>query len=1073
MSTDLQLLRNKISKKGIIRLFVRHHTAANLLMAMLILLGGAALLKLNTQLMPTFTINYINISTSWSGASPDDVEASILRPLEAEVRFLSAVEKVTAYATEGNGGITIQFESDADMTVAMSAVERAVASVRNLPAEADAPIITKIEFFEPVASISVSGPFGERALIKYTIDIRDGLLEAGIDKIDFSGKRDQEIAVNVDPLAIEKTNLSLGDIARKIATGTLDRPSGTLEGTAQKSLRMFGVGQSASDLGGIELNIGTKGERLLLSDIANIDTQYNPDQTVGVMANNRAIVLEIKRAPSADTLKTMEIMHGYLAEVKATLPKSLDITTFNVTGEYVRERINLLVSNGLSGLVLVVLVLFVFLNARIAFWVAAGVPVAIMATLAVMYLFGTSINMISMFALIMMLGIIVDDAIVVAEEAETQMRNGLSPMDAAQLGATRMMKPVIAAALTTIAAFLPLAMIGGFMGQVMITFPIVVISVLIASLIECFLILPGHLRHVKYKGRGDKRNFFRRYFDNGFEFFRDKMFVPVAAFSFRWRWATVAGSFATFIVAVGFITSNTVGFDFFPQAEGEEIQLRVEFSSGADLDAMKRDVVRLEDTLREVELNLGGTKNSLVETVYTSISGGTDPEANIRVQLTKAENRDVRTSTILDAWQDAAPVLPTVENLIIQENRGGSGGAEIDYRLSGGSLAVLKTASRDMQEQMSRLPGVSGLDDNFPVGKRELILELTPRGGALGFTIDNISGQLRNNFQGLTARSFPTLVGDVDVKVQLAEQEGSMSSLRNFRLKSPTGKYVQLSEIVTFEERVGASLIRKTDGKISITVTGEVNPDLMTGDEVRAEIEKNILPGILAKYGIEHTLGGQGLEQAEAFLDMQIGAILGLSLIYITLAWVFASYTRPFVVMMIIPFGFVGALFGHYVMGFNLTMMSIFGLLGLAGILVNDSIILVSRIDEYIEAGADMYHAAVMGAKDRLRAVLLTSLTTMGGLTPLMFEKSLQAQFLIPLAITMVFGLLAATVLVLILVPATIGLMQDIGNFFSWVWNGREWRHFTKRVGIAKRVDFTKRIDINKPDAKTDIEAAE
>ena len=424
--------------------------------------------------------------------------------------------------------------------------------------------------------------------------------------------------------------------------------------------------------------------------------------------------------------------------------------------------------------------------------------------------------------------------------------------------------------------------------------------------------------------------------------------------------------------------------------------------------------------------------------------------ANIRVQLTKAETRDVRTTTILDAWQDAAPILPSVENLIIEENRGGSGGKEIDYQLSGASLEVLKAASTEFQEQVALLPGVTGMDDNFPVGKRELIMRLTPRGGALGFSIDNISGQLRNNFQGLTARSFPAISGDIDVKVQLADQEGSMSSLRNFRLKSPTGKYVQLSEIVSFDEKNGASLIRKMDGKISITITGEVTPDIMTGDEVRAEIKKSILPDILSKYAVEHKVGGLGLEQQEALNDMMLGAYLALSLIYITLAWVFASYTRPFVVMMIIPFGFVGALFGHYAMGFNLTMMSVFGLLGLAGILVNDSIILVARIDEYIEAGSDMYHAAVLGAKDRLRAVLLTSLTTIGGLVPLMFEKSLQAQFLIPLAITMVFGLLAATVLVLILVPATIGILHDIGNFFSWIWNGKNWRHFTTRAGVKK-----------------------
>ena len=785
-----------------------------------------------------------------------------------------------------------------------------------------------------------------------------------------------------------------------------------------------------------------------MRDIASINTQFDPDQEIGVMGDTRAIVLEITRTATSDTLQTMNIMNDYLEKIDGTLPQSLEVKTFNVTGEYVKERIWLLINNGASGLVLVALVLFIFLNSRIAFWVAAGVPVAIMATMVVMYLLGTSINMISMFALIMMLGIIVDDAIVVAEEAETQMRNGMSIMDAAQLGATRMMRPVIAAAITTIAAFIPLAMIGGFMGQVMITFPIVVISVLVASLIECFFILPGHLRHVKIKHKGQKRNFFRRNFDNGFDFFRDKMFVPVAAFSFRWRWATLAASFSTFIIAVAFVTSGMVGFDFFPSAEGEEIEADVEFSSGTSVASMKADILQIEEALSKVEINLGGTNKSLVQTVFTIVKGGSDPIANIKVQLVKSESRNVRTKDIIKAWQDEVPILASVENFIIAEDSaGGSDGQEIDYRLYGGSLEVLKNASKEFQHLASALPGVTGLDDNFSVGKRELIMRLTPRGGALGFTIDNVSGQLRDYFQGITARSFPTLDGDLDVEVQIASQSGSMNSLKRFKLKSPTGQYIQLDEVVSIVERTGASVIQKYDGKIAINITGDVNAAVMTGDEVRTEIEKNILPAIEAKYGVTKAIGGRGKEQSEAFADMQMGGVFALSLIYITLAWVFASYSRPFVVMMIIPFGFVGALFGHYIMGYNLTMMSVFGLLGLAGILVNDSIILVTRIDEYIKAGSSMYHAAVHGAKDRLRAVLLTSLTTIGGLTPLMFEKSLQAQFLIPLAITMVFGLLAATVLVLILVPATIGVMHDIGNLFSWMWHGRDWRYFSKNVG--------------------------
>ena len=1017
---------------GVIGLFVRHPTASNLLMVTLIVLGLFAAARMNTQFFPTLEIPAISVSVEWPGASARDVEANIIDALDPELRFLDDVEKVTAIAREGFATITIEFFANADMQKAQSDVEQAVSNVTTLPEGAEDPEVRRINFYEPVAKVSVSGPFTESALKAYARQLRDGLLNAGIDRVTFTGSRDEEIWATIPESALRHLQLDLDDVARRVREETRDLPSGTIEGRSEVQLRTLGARRTASEIGRIEVKSSASGDKVLLRDIARVETRFDDDAIVGLMDGERAILLNVQRAVTADTLATMRILNTYLEGVLPTLPPTLKINKYDVRGELVTQRLGILVKNGLQGLALVLIILFIFLNMRIAFWVAAGIPVAFLATLIVMFASGQSINMISMFALIMMLGIIVDDAIVVGEETATRQARGDNLQEAAQNGASRMLVPVMAASLTTMAAFLPIFIISGRIGDVMVAIPLVVVAVLVASLIECFLILPGHLSHGF--GRIDQKpGRFRRIFDGGFNRFRDGSFRTFVQTAYDWRYTTLSLTLAALIICVGLLAGGRVAFEFFPSPESENISAEVEFAAGTPRDDQIRALARIEAALSEAEDTLNGAVDeSLVVTAFTVLgrAGQTqgDTIAEVAVQLTPSEARSVRTEQVMDAWRKVMPLIPGVERITVVSERAGPPGRDLDVRLSNAPVGVLKAAAADLKTALTGFPGVNAIADDMPFGKRELIVEVTPRGVALGFTAESVGTQLRNAFEGAIATRFPRGEEEITVRV-LREQEGEgAQALEDFFLRAPDGSFVRFSEVVQVREEVGFSVIQRIDGARTVSVTADIDTSLTSLGDVTSALNATILPELARKHNITYSYAGREEDRAKSFADLRIGALVALVLIYVILAWVFESYGRPFAVMAIIPFGVVGAIVGHLVMGMPLTIISLIGLLGLSGILVNDSIILVTQIKARLDDGDSVEAAAIGASQDRLRAVLLTSLTTIGGLTPLLFETSRQAQFLIPMAITLVFGLAAATLLILVLVPALVGIGSDLAR---------------------------------------------
>ena len=1144
--------------RGIVSLFARHPNAANLLMVLLIVFGTFACFRINTQFFPTINIPVVTVTILWPGASAEDVEANVLQVVEPQLRFLDGVGKVVSRAREGVGSIALEYEPGTDMDRALRDAENAAKAVSNLPEDAEEPQADQRAFFDRVARLALTGPVPEEALRFYARKIRDDLLARGVDKVSFRGLRARELKVEIPERELRRLDLTVADVSRTVAANSRDLPSGQMEGTVERQLRAVAAIDGREALEAVEVRAFPTGEKVLLGDIAPAVDGYREGDVQGFSAGERAIEITVERPEQTDTLEANAILNGYLEEVRGQLPAGITLTAYDIRADAVVDRILLLVKNGLGGLAIVVAVLFMFLNARVAFWVAAGIPVALLATIGFMWAVGETINMVSLFGLIMMLGIIVDDAIVVGEHTATRFEEGDGAFEAAENGAGRMVTPVVAAMITTAASFGPILVIGSNFGQIVSVLPVVVLAVIAASLIECFLILPGHLAHtLQPRGRarfswwrlfavagavtfalvalsppgageallrlnaqvgetlgawlpplagglplegalaalqdwraglgapwrffvqaatfavlfaflvegllalwrrvsGDtardalEGGRFRRGFDRAFDWFRNGPFDRLVRLSFSFRYVTIALSVSAFLVgAVAPMMSGKLGFVFFPSVEAETVNARVVFNAGTPEEQTVAALRRIEDALAEAERTLqgeNGTNERLVVASFVTLgeagrSSG-DNLAAFRVQLTPSEERTVRTPAITRAWRKAIPEIAGVRRVSLYESRGGPPGRDIDLQLRGDRIADLKALAVELTPIVESLPGVSGVADDLPYGKPELVMRLTPRGAALGFTVEEVGRQLRNAFEGAVPRRFADGEDEVTIRISRAVAEGGSAALRNFELRAPPsgqngGEFAPLAQVVDITEQQGFAAIERVDGRATVSITADLDTAVTTTEQAIAALERAGVPGIVARAGATYEFSGRAEERRRANSDLTVGAIIAASVIYIVLAWTFASYWRPFSIMLIIPFGVAGAIAGHWLTGYTLSMLSYVAMLGLSGILVNDSIVMVSRLDERLRDGDTLAEACVGASRDRLRAVLLTSLTTIGGLVPLLFETSLQAQFLIPMAVTIVFGLAAATFLVLFLVPAFVGVGDDVRRAFRALYGRR------------------------------------
>lgn len=1023
-------------KDDLLGSFARHRVACNLLMMMMILTGVWALSKLNTQFFPNFALDFITVRVTWTGASAEDVEDAIVNPLEQALRTADGLRKMTSTASDGGGRVILEYEEGTDMGVALDWVKEQVALARNLPATAEEPEITKIVRYEPVARVLVSGPADLARMRPLVRAMERELLARGIAKIEIIGLPEEEVAIQVPTAALRALDMSLEDIAARISRESRDLPAGTV-GRDDVARQLRALNQRKTEIGfeNVPLISDDAGRLVRVADVATVERRPKNQSTRLLYKGNPAVELFVKRAETTDSLDSARILQSWHDDMSGQLPEGMEIVIYDQQWRLIRERIFMLLKNGAGGLVLVVLILYLFLNGRVAFWVAAGIPVSFMATLGVLYVAGGSINMVSLFALIMTLGIIVDDAIVVGENALAEYQSGVEPLAAAENGARRMFPPVLASSLTTTAAFMPLMLVSGIIGNILFDIPLVVICVIAASLVESFLVLPGHLRASFQHLHKDKASETRRRLEAAIHRFREGVFRPTVTWAVRNPFTMLASAVAMLLLSAGLFFGGRLMFNFFPATEGTVIMANVRFVAGTPPDRVEAFMSRMEHALDDAEAGFDArlVRMALVRLGSIQQEDGRpaddsgDQYAQLFVELEEPDHRDVRNPEFLEAWRERVPTAPGIESLTIIERRGGPPGRDVDVRLTGNSAAGNKAAALELSETLQTIAGVIGVEDDMPYGQQQLIFSLTPEGRSLGLTVEEIARQLRTAYDGRIAQIFQDGDDEIEVRVMLPDHERyNLLSLEHFSVMTGSGNGVPLSTVVDIDTRRGFEILRHLDGHLAVRVSADVDPAVTSNNDVIAGLKADVLPKLKQTYGVNYVFEGRRADQEETLGDMRNGGFFALGMIYLVLAWVFASYGWPLVVMTAIPFGLVGALLGHWLMGIDLTILSLFGFFGLSGIVVNDSIILVTFYKQLKARGQlDDADAIVEAACQRLRAVLLTSLTTIAGLTPLMFETSLQAQFLIPMAVSISFGLAFATVIVLLVVPALLRLHES------------------------------------------------
>ncbi|SFK41225.1 efflux RND transporter permease subunit [Methylophaga sulfidovorans] len=1026
-------------RKDIIGIFAQHKVAANLLMLMMLIGGFVSLSKLNTQFFPNFALDVITVSVVWRGASAEDVEDSLTSRIEQELRTIDYVDKMTSTSSYGSSLVRLEFDEGTDMGPALDQVKDHVARLRNLPKDSETPEISIATRYDNVARLLVTTDGHLDELRGLVHQIEHELLDAGISRVTITGLPDEEMAIKVSTSTLESLGLSFGDVSQRVADQSQDLPAGEI-GNAEttRQIRSLDQRRDADAFGNISLKSDYQGRRLLINDVADVERRAMRDQVKVFYHGKPAVEIALQRTENADALESARIMENWLEQARPSLPKGVDIRVYDASWSLIQERINLLLSNGLSGLLLVLAILFLFLHGRVAFWVAVGIPVSFMAALTVLYVLGGSINMISLFALIMALGIIVDDAIVVGEDALSHYQSGERSLLAAEGGARRMLAPVISSSLTTIAAFLPLMLISGIIGNILFDIPFVVICVIIASLVESFLILPGHLRHTFHTMHHADPGCLRRWLDEKFDHFREQFFRPLVSMAVKNSGVTISLTLALLIISISLLASGRILFNFFPSPEGTTITANVRFVAGTP----KKDV---EQFLQNINLALDKAEadydQKIVKMAVTRLGSASSANSNlsssqsderfgsVQLEMISPDKRDIRNKDFINDWRKYIILPPGIETFTISEARGGPPGSDIDIRLSGAPAQQLKKAAHEVAERLKNYTGVSAIEDDMPYGQEQLIYRIKGQGEVLGLTVENVGRQLRAAFDGQLVQIFQDGDDEVEVRVMLPDAErNTLATLENFMLRLPNGGSAPLSSVVDFESRRGFDVLRHTESQLAIHITASVDSVVNNNNVILDDMKKAFLPEISSKYGVKIGYEGRAEEQADTMSDMAQGTLLAFVMIYLVLAWVFSSYGWPLVVMAAIPFGLIGALIGHWLLGIDLTILSLFGIFGLSGIVVNDSIILVTFFKQLTESGTPTQQAIIEASVQRLRAVLLTSLTTIAGLTPLLFETSLQAQFLIPMAVSMSFGLMFSTVLVLLVIPAMLAVYERIAD---------------------------------------------
>ena len=1043
-------------KKSVLRLFLSNPVSANVLMAILLVGGVFSYLLSVREIFPEVNFDMVMVSVPYPGADPDEIEEGICRPMEEALEGISGVKKVKTTAREGMGMAIVEILDGYEVGKIKDDVDNRVSSITTFPTEAEKPLISQNQFRAEVLMIAVWGELPLKSLKETAYDIKDELLNfEEISSISLIGDRNYEISIEVSEDKLSALGVTHADIARALQASNLNLPAGQIYTPHEDvRLRMMGRRYDADEYNNIVVKTNSQGGIIRLKDIAEIKDSFDPDnESISLFNGKPCIILQVSKTGLEDSILISKMVHEYVDKKKAALPPTLNLDIWSDNSRMIDDRIDLLTRNGAIGLCLVFFFLWLFLDLRLSFWVTLGIPISLSGAFIAMYLTGVSINMVSLFALILVLGIIVDDAIIVGESIYVH-REDHESIDAVVLGTKKVLWPVFSAVITSVVAFLPLFFIDGILGKFIYVMPIPIIAALLVSLIEALMILPTHLRHLPRK-KPEKPKFFifkftyaiRNFFGGGLMNIINNIYGPFLEKCIRWKYACMAGCAGVILLIAGMFQGGFLKFETFPSSDTDFLFTHIVMPVGTPLEETKKRTELLLESWRRTaakyEKELGGKK--LTNAIYSITGSNINPDnlpeqgshlSSIFVEMIPTENRNIFYKDIIEEWNKQTGFVSGAEEILYEGYIGGPPTADIDVTFEGNNSDSIIAASLELKDILAEYDGVYEISSTYKKGKTEYHLSLKPEAENFGVTMGSIAQQLRDSYYGNEVMKIQRDRDEVRVMLRLSENERkTITRFNKLKVRNQAGLEIPLSLLVDFKETNGFSIINRQNGRRVIDIQASVVKGV-NADEIMAELKEKALPDLAKKHNVKAKEGFNAQDTKDTKESMKKGFGVAVMVIYMIIATIFKSYLQPMIIIFTIPFGIVGAIFGHYVYNLPISTMSFFGMIALTGVVVNDSIVYIEAVNQRLEKGDSMVDSLVAGGKVRFRAIILTTLTTFGGIFPMILERSLQAQVLVPMAISVAFGLLFATFSTLVAIPCLLSIGNDIRRVFYMVFSG-------------------------------------
>nr|CAA6821496.1 MAG: Acriflavin resistance protein [uncultured Thiotrichaceae bacterium] len=1035
---------------GAIAWFVRNPVAANILMLGIIMFGGYALWKkMPLEVFPEFAREVVNISVSYPGATPAEVEQGIVLRVEDAISDLPGIDKLNSTASEGSARLRVEIRDGYDVTTVLNEIKSRVDGVSGLPDDSERPVVEQQTRSRDVITVVVAVEGDSEALLRNTTEmIRDeirGLPD--ITQVTMGGVRPWEINIVIPKAVLEQYGLSLDSVATAIRNSSRDIPGGSIKTSSGEILvRALGQAYRKSEFADINILSRTNGTRIRLGDIAEIDDGFNEDPLYSRFDGRPAAFVNVYRVGDQNAITLAQTVKEYLEVRTDSLPTGIELSYWRDGSKVVKARLNTLVNSATQGIGLVVLLLALFLRPSLAFWVSLGVPISFLGSFMILSEVGVTMNIISMFAFILVLGIVVDDAIVTGENVYTHMRRHNDPVRAAIEGTQEISVPVTFGVLTTVAAFMPLLLLDGRRAPIFMQIPMVVIPVLLFSLLESKFVLPAHLRHMKKRERKNMGllGIAQQGISHGLELYVERIHRPILEFTLHWRYATLTLFIVLLALSIAIVASGRYRYVFFPRIESEYVTGNLQMPEGTPIEVTTRHTNRMADSAQQLQDKYREPDGSpVIQHILTTIgSSGTNPNntgqphiGGVSFELIPPEERqsDISTRQLVREWQRMIGEVPGVKELSFRSELG-RGGEPINIQLTGNNFAVLNEVGEKVKARLAEFDSLFDIKNSFEDGKTEVQLRIRPDAEQLGLNIQQLGSQVRSAIYGTQAQSIQRDQSEVKVMVRYPKEERySLSDLQNLNISTPGGADIPLTEVAEVGVGKGSSQIARVDRKRILNITSDMDKEKAEATAITAEMNIWVTELLKDYPGVTFDPEGEQLEQKKFGDSLKMGFGVALLMIYVLLAIPLQSYTQPLMVMIVIPFSMIGALGGHMLMGLDLSISSIMGLLALVGVVVNDSLVLVDFTNKRVREGMPLVKAIRYAGGARFRPILLTSLTTFAGLTPLIMEKSTQAQFLIPMAVSLGFGILFATFLTLFLIPSMYLILEDIKGVFGSV----------------------------------------